>query len=157
LWARGKQWQQAAQQRLFATALAFARGHGMSDDRAAGQADQPTDARYRKPQSGFLLGILRKISLVLGRIRHRDGRAVEQLDPPTIPPPGFRHLLFEGLPDLPIELLRNLLWQSLPGLAIGTGIQAICRGAIGSSFSQVATDHFLTGAVFGEHLLDEQT
>jgi hypothetical protein len=102
--------------------LALIRADGGLEDRAHGEAEDHEDSGDREPDAGLLglrLGIRR---LILGGIRHGDGRAVGDLDGSPSKEPGRLRPSMDRTSGLADEVPEDHLGQARSGLAVAGGV-----------------------------------
>jgi hypothetical protein len=147
---------QAPQQRSLAAVLALAGAAGPLQHGAAGQRDDAEQARQWKAQPGLLPPGLRESVLVLLRVGHRHGGAIDQFDGSAAPQPRRRLPRTQPRSDLASQPLDQAQGQASPRLAVGTGVQAARHLAQGHPRAQPAGHGVLAAVIGTQDLLDEQ-
>jgi hypothetical protein len=82
---------------------------GHLQKRSALQAEKADHFELRKTTAGLLTAILRPLELIGNRIRHREPRAIDNLDASTQPKLLVGDLAFELLSHLGANLLEHCL------------------------------------------------
>ena len=94
---------------------------GHVTDRPGGQRDDRHQAGDREAQAGLLHPVLREGGLILGGVGHRDGGAVDELDPTPSEEPPILGGLLQGLPGVPRQPGQDAQREPLACLAVRAG------------------------------------
>ena len=153
--AGGEHVPQPAEQADLALPLAGVPAEPEVHDRPARQRDHRPDAGDREAEARLLVVDLRVGRLVLGGVRHRDRRAVEQVHPPPLPQPAPLGPDVQGAADGTGHGGEERLRQALAGLAVGAGLGGAGPLPAGEPVGDQAGDGGAAGVVGAEDLAQE--
>jgi hypothetical protein len=97
----------------------------------------------------------REVLAVVGRIGHRDRRAVDELDLSAAPLPVLGLARAQSLGNGAAQTLHQPQRQTLAGLAIGARVQAARSPFAAHFLARAAGYHILAAVIGAHHLLDE--
>ena len=111
--------------------------------------------RAGEARPGDLVVGQRVLSAVLGRVGHRDRRAVEEADAAAFPQPSRLRLRVQIPTHEPGHGGEEPLRQAFPGLAVGSGLRAAWLEPLRDTVRDQTSNRRAAGVIGTEHLVEE--